>query len=81
MEEILKQINAIAKIAKERELTSEEIEKRDELRKEYIKIFKAGILDTLDNTYIQDANGDKHKLKRKEGFNEHKQEQAEEDKD
>lgn len=61
----LERINELAHIAKERELTSEELAERDALRKEYIAEWRAGAMQVLDNTYIQTPDGKKHKLQRK----------------
>ena len=60
----LKRINELAAIAKQRELTQEEIEERAKLRKEYIEEFRAGAMQILDNTYVQTPDGVKHKLER-----------------
>lgn len=38
----LKRINELAKIAKERDLTQEELKERDILRKEFLENFRAG---------------------------------------
>lgn len=46
---LLNRINEISRISKNRELTSEEKMERDELRKEYIKIFKSNFKAQLDN--------------------------------
>lgn len=61
----LARINELAHIAKERELTAEELAERDALRKEYIKEWREGAMQVLDNTYIQTPDGKKHKLQRK----------------
>lgn len=61
----LERINELAHIAKERELTAEELAERDALRKEYIKEWREGAMQVLDNTYIQTPDGKKHKLQRK----------------
>ena len=61
----LKRINELAAIAKQRELTQEELEERAKLRKEYIEEFRAGAMQILDNTYVQTPDGVKHKLERK----------------
>ncbi|MDO4815966.1 MAG: DUF896 domain-containing protein [Bacillota bacterium] len=61
----LERINELAHIAKERELTAEELAERDTLRKEYIAEWRAGAMQVLDNTYIQTPDGKKHKLQRK----------------
>ena len=61
----LERINELAHLAKERELTAEEIAERDVLRKEYIKEWREGAMQVLDNTYVQPPDGKKHKLQRK----------------
>ena len=61
----LERINELAHIAKERELTAEELNERDVLRKEYIKEWREGAMQVLDNTYVQTPDGKKHKLQRK----------------
>jgi len=61
----LERINELARIAKERELTAEELAERDVLRKEYIAEWRKGAMELLDNTYIQTPDGKKHKLQRK----------------
>lgn len=61
----LARINELAHIAKERELTAEELAERDALRKEYIREWREGAMQVLDNTYIQTPDGKKHKLQRK----------------
>ena len=61
----LARINELAHIAKERELTAEELIERDVLRKEYIAEWREGAMQVLDNTYIQTPDGKKHKLQRK----------------
>ena len=61
----LDRINELARIAKMRELTAEELAERDMLRKEYIAEWRQGMIQVLDNTYIQTPDGKKHKLPRK----------------
>ena len=53
----LPRINELAKIAKERELTPEEIEERDRLRKAYLKEFRKGFREQLLNTKVVDEEG------------------------
>ena len=48
-------INALAKIAKERELTKEEFEERAALREEYIEGYRRNLRATLDNVEIIDS--------------------------
>nr|WP_314278409.1 DUF896 domain-containing protein [uncultured Peptostreptococcus sp.] len=43
----LKRINELAKIAKERDLTQEELKERDILRKEFLENFRAGFSQQL----------------------------------
>ena len=62
----LSRINELAKLAKERELTAEEIAERDVLRKEYIAEWRQGAMGVLDNLVIQTPDGKRHKLQRKQ---------------
>ncbi len=62
-DDIIKQINALAKKAKNEGLTAEETELRDKLRQEYIKGFRQSLKSTLDNTYIVDGDGNKTAVK------------------
>lgn len=61
----LERINELARLAKDRALTAEELAERDALRREYIAEWREGALQVLDNTYIQTPDGKKHKLQRK----------------
>ena len=61
----LERINELARIAKERELTPEEIAERELLRKEYLAEWRLGAEQVLENTYIVDRNGVKKKLRKK----------------
>ena len=63
--EKLNRINALARLAKERELTAEERAERDALRKEYIAEWRRGAEQVLENTYIVEPDGKKRKLERK----------------
>ena len=58
-------INELARLAKERTLTEEELRERDALRKEYIAAWRESTIAVLENTYIQTPDGKKHKLQRK----------------
>ena len=58
-------INELARLAKERALTAEELAEREVLRKEYLAEWRAGAIALLENTYIQTPDGKKHKLQRK----------------
>ena len=59
-------INELARLAKERELSEEEKQERDTLRKEYIAAWRESTIAVLENTYIQTPDGKKHKLQRKD---------------
>ena len=63
--EKLNRINALARLAKERALTAEELAERDALRKEYITEWRRGAEQVLENTYIVGPDGKKRKLERK----------------
>lgn len=65
-EKKIERINQLSRIAKQRELTPEEITERDALRREYIDAFKASLRGTLNNTVIQYPDGTKKKVERKE---------------
>ena len=59
-------INELARLARERELSEEEKQERDALRKEYIAVWRESTIAVLENTYIQTPDGKKHKLQRKD---------------
>ena len=61
----LDRINELAHLAKERELTAEELAERDTLRREYIADWRRSTIEVLENTYIVDDRGKKHKLPKK----------------
>ena len=63
---LLDRINALAKKKKEEGLTQEEIVERDILRKEYLKQFRAGMTNILENTYLERPDGTIEKLHKKE---------------
>ncbi len=59
-------INELARRVKAGEaLTPAELAERDALRREYIDSVKASLTGHLDNTYIVDPDGTKHKLKKR----------------
>ena len=58
-------INELARLAKERPLTEEELAERDALRKEYIAAWRESTIAVLENTYIQTPDGVKHTLKKR----------------
>ena len=63
--EKLNRINELARLARERELTAQELSERDGLRKEYIAEWRRGAEQVLENTYIVGPDGKKRKLERK----------------
>ena len=65
LDEVIARINALAHIARERELTEEETAERAALRRIYIDSVKANLVGQLDNTYILQPDGTKKKIQRK----------------
>ena len=66
LEEKIKRINELSRKAKTPEgLTDEEAQEQATLRKEYIEEWRQGVTQVLDNTYIMDEHGNKHKLEKK----------------
>lgn len=65
MNEVIARINELAKKAKEGQLTAAELAERDKLRRIYIDSVKANLVSQLENTYIVDADGTKHKVHHK----------------
>lgn len=61
----LNRINELAKLAKERSLSAEELSERDALRREYIAEWREGAKQVLDNTYLVTPDGKKHKLEKR----------------
>ena len=59
MQEIIKNVNYYAKIAKERELTKEEFQERKKYRELYLEKFRAQVKGNLDNIKIVDENDSK----------------------
>lgn len=51
---LIRRINDLSRIAKERDLTEAEKTEREELRREYIKIFKSNFKAQLDNIEVVD---------------------------
>ena len=65
MNAVIARINELARKAKTEGLTEAEIEERAKLRRIYIDSYKASLVGQLENTYIVDPDGTKHKLKHK----------------
>jgi uncharacterized protein YnzC (UPF0291/DUF896 family) len=64
-QEKLNRISELTQIARERELTEEEISERTVLRREYIAEWRRGTLEVLENLYIVTEDGKKHKVQKK----------------
>lgn len=64
-QEKIDRINDLAKKSKTETLTSEEHDEQKLLREEYIAAFKLSLTGQLDNIYIIDEDGNKHKLKKR----------------
>ena len=65
MDDVIARINELARKAKTQELTAEELQERDKLRRIYIDSVKANLIGHLENTYYVDEKGNKQKLKHK----------------
>lgn len=63
MNEVISRINELARKAKAEGLTEEERKERDALRQIYIASVRDNLRAQLDNTYIVETDGTKHKLK------------------
>lgn len=64
--EVIARINELAKKAKAEGLTPQETAERDKLRRIYIDNVKASLVGQLENTYILEPDGTKHKLNKKQ---------------
>ncbi len=65
-QEKIDRINEFARRVKAGEtLTPEELEERDALRREYVASVKASLVGHLENTYLVEPDGTKHKLPKK----------------
>ena len=62
----LDRINELARIAKERTLTEEELVERQALRQEYINEIRASFGAMLENTVIQYPDGTRKSLKKED---------------
>lgn len=66
IKEKIDRINFLARKSKSEGLTDEEKQEQLRLRSEYIREWRLGVIQTLDNTYIVDEKGNQTKLKRKD---------------
>ena len=64
-DELIKRINFLSKKAKTEGLNDEEKEEQARLRAEYIRQFRQGMLNTLDNVYVLDKDGNEKKIEKK----------------
>ena len=62
--ELIKRINELSKKSKAEGLTDEEKAEQKALREQYIKEFRQGVKNTLDNVYTLDEKGNKVPLKK-----------------
>lgn len=60
---LLDRINELARKQRTEGLTEEEKQEQATLRKEYIEEFRASFKAQLDNTYVEDAQGNKIPVK------------------
>lgn len=65
MNKVIARINELAAIKKSRELTPEELDERNKLRRIYIDSVKASLTGHLENTYIVYPDGTKKKVGKK----------------
>lgn len=59
-------INELARLKKERALTEAELQEQAALRAEYIAEWRASTMAVLDNTFIQQPDGTKVPLRKKQ---------------
>lgn len=64
--EQIDRINALARKSKGEGLTEEEKTEQAHLRAAYVASVRASLVANLENTYIQEPDGTKHKLGKKE---------------
>ncbi len=62
MEETIQRINELARKSKQQPLTPEELEEQKELRTRYVAAVRKNLSAQLENTYIVEPDGTKHKL-------------------
>ncbi len=64
-EELLNRINELARKSRTEGLTEEEKAEQAQLRQQYIKGFRQGFENTMNNVYIMDKDGNKKKVEKK----------------
>lgn len=65
MDELIKRINELYAKSKGEGLTDAEKSEQAELRQKYIKAFRQGMVNTMENVYIVDENGNKKKVEKR----------------
>ncbi len=65
MDELIKRINELYAKSKGEGLTDAEKAEQAELRQKYIKAFRQGMSNTMENVYIVDENGNKKKVEKR----------------
>lgn len=65
MDELIKRINELYAKSKGDGLTDAEKIEQTELRMKYIKAFRQGMTNTMENVYIVDENGNKKKVEKR----------------
>lgn len=65
-EEKIARINELSRISRERELTEAEQAERKALRQEYIDSFRQSLEAQLGNIVVQEQDGSRHKLNKKQ---------------
>ena len=63
---LVDRINQLARKQKSEGLTSEELAEQASLRQDYLKDFRAGMENTMDQIWIQNEDGVYEKLQKKE---------------
>ena len=65
-DETVQRINDLARKSREGGLTPEEAAEQKELRAAYVAAFKRNLQSTLDTIVIEEPDGSRHKLKKKD---------------
>ena len=64
--EKMDRISELTRLSRERELTPDELTERAALRAEYLQDWRKSTVNVVENTYIVDEKGNKHKLQKKQ---------------
>lgn len=65
LQAMIDRINTLSHKSKSVGLSPEEKEEQAQLRRQYVAAFRKSLVDTLENTYIVDENGNKRKVTHK----------------